>query len=143
MSQESITTQKIEEALASFQGDPFVFMEEVYGLTPQPILHRYAPMLQHLMTTPAKYFNLEASLFHGEMFGTFITGKHMTWQQTLLLVAVKRAINDTPENPFPRQISVCSGKGTGKTKAVSDLILWFMFSFPLCRVMATAPTGDQ
>lgn len=133
----------IEEALSQFQGDPFVFLEEVWGLTPQPIKQRYAPMLEHLITTPAKYFNLEVSLFHDDMFGEFNPKKHLTWQQTLLLIAVKRAINDSPTNPFPRQISVCSGKGTGKSFLVSGIILWFMFSFPLCRVMATAPTGDQ
>jgi hypothetical protein len=77
------------------------------------------------------------------MFGEFKNGKHLTWQQTLLLIAVKRAINDSPEQPFPRRISVCSGKGTGKSEAVSQIMLWFMFSFPMSIVMATAPTGDQ
>lgn len=134
-----INIDAIQEALQSFQGDPFVYFEEVWGLTPQPILHRYKSALEHLLITPAKYFNMEASLFSNEMFGTFDPKKHLTWQQTLLLIAVKRAINDT----LPRQISVCSGKGTGKTFLVGGIILWFMFSFPLCRVMATAPTGDQ
>lgn len=137
--QESFDISAIEEALGEFQGDPFVYFEEVWGVTPQPILHRYAPLLEHLMNTPAKYFNMEASLFTNDMFGEFDSKKHLTWQQTLLLIAVKRAINDT----LPRQISVCSGKGTGKTFLVAGIMLWFMFAFPLCRVMATAPTGDQ
>ena len=141
--QQEINLDVITEALSEFQGDPFVFFEEVWGLTPQPIKHKYLPMLEHLMTTPAKYFNLEVSLFTNGMFGEFKPNKHLTWQQTLLLIAVKRAINDSPENPFPRQISVCSGKGTGKTFLVGGIILWFMFAFPLCRVMTTAPTGDQ
>lgn len=136
---ETINLNIIEEALLQFQGDPFVFFEEVWGLTPQPIKRRYVPMLEHLLTTPAKYFNMEVALFTNEMFGEFDTKKHLTWQQTLLLIAVKRAINNT----LPRQISVCSGKGTGKTFLVGGIMLWFMFSFPLCRVMATAPTGDQ
>jgi phage terminase large subunit len=121
MTQE-ININSITEALVQFQGDPFVFLEEVWGLTPQPIKHRYAPMLQHLMTTPAKYFNLEASLFTNDMFGEFKQGKHLTWQQTLLLIAVKRAINDCPEQPFPRQISVCSGKGTGKDIDLNETV---------------------
>ena len=136
---EELNLNIIEEALATFQGDPFVFFEEVWGLTPQPIKQRYVPMLEHLLTTPAKYFNMEVTLFSDEMFGEFDGKKHLTWQQTLLLIAVKRAINDT----LPRQISVCSGKGTGKTFLVGGIMLWFMFAFPLCRVMATAPTGDQ
>lgn len=139
MQQESINLDLIEQALSEFQGDPFIFFEEAWGLTPQPIKQRYVPLLEHLLTTPAKYFNAEAALFHPDMFGDFDSKKHLTWQQTLLLIAVKRAINDT----LPRQISVCSGKGTGKTFLVSGIMLWFMFAFPLCRVMATAPTGDQ
>lgn len=140
---EEINLDTIVEALSTFQGDPFIYFEEAWGLTPQPIKQRYVPLLQHLITTPAKYFNMEASLFNPDMFGEFDSKKHLTWQQTLLLIAVKRAINSTPQNPFPRQISVCSGKGTGKTFLVSGIMLWFMFAFPLCRVMATAPTGDQ
>lgn len=141
--QETLDLDLIQEALSTFQGDPFIFFEETWGLTPQPIKKRFVPLLQHLMNTPAKYFNMEVALFHPDMFGEFDPKKHLTWQQTILLVAVKRAINDCPENPFPRQISVCSGKGTGKTFLVSGIMLWFMFAFPLCRVMATAPTGDQ
>lgn len=118
MQKQEINTETIEAALMAFQGDPFVFFEEAWGLTPQPIKHRYLPMLEHLMTTPAKYFNLEVSLFHADMFGPFDPNKHLTWQQTLLLIAVKRAINDT----LPRQISVCSGKGTGKLLGVSEVV---------------------
>ena len=118
MLKEEINLDVIEQALQEFQGDPFVFFEEAWGLTPQPIKHRYLPMLEHLMTTPAKYFNLEVTLFTSEMFGEFDFKKHLTWQQTLLLIAVKRAINDT----LPRQISVCSGKGTGKLLGVSETV---------------------
>ncbi len=137
--EQELNLDSIIEALATFQGDPFIYFEEAWGLTPQPIKQRYVPMLEHLITTPAKYFNLEASLFNPDMFGEFDSKKHLTWQQTLLLIAVKRAINNT----LPRQISVCSGKGTGKTFLVSGIMLWFLFAFPLGRVMATAPTGDQ
>ena len=140
---QEINIDLIKAALQEFQGDPFVFFKEAWGLTPQPIKKRYVLMLEHLMSTPARYFNMEAALFHPDMFGEFDNKKHLTWQQTLLLIAVKRAINSTLENPFPREISVCSGKGTGKSFLVSGIMLWFMFSFPLCRVMATAPTGDQ
>lgn len=114
----TLSLDVIEEALQQFQGDPFIFFEEVWGLTPQPIKQRYVPMLEHLLNTPAKYFNLEVALFHPDMFGEFDPKKHLTWQQTLLLIAVKRAINDT----LPRQISVCSGKGTGKLLGVSETV---------------------
>jgi hypothetical protein len=126
------------EAFKSFQGDPFVFLEEVWGLTPQPILNRYKPMLEHLFTTPAKYFNLEASLFCGSMFGEYDKKCHITWQQTLLVIAVYRAVNGT----LPWKIAIKSGRGTGKSFIVGRLGVWFLYSFSLCRVMATAPTSE-
>ena len=139
---EKLTPEQQQEYLtslfASFQGDPFVALEEIWGLTPQPILHRYAPMLEHLYTTPAKYFNLEVSLFSGAMFGEFVKGKHITWQQTMLVIAVYRAVNKT----LPWKISIKSGRGSGKSNIVAKLMLWFLYSFPLCRVMATAPTSE-
>lgn len=140
--QEQLTPEQqqeyLVEAFKSFQSNPFVFLEEVWGLTPQPILHRYKEQLERLYTTPAQYFNLEASLFSSSMFGTFENGKHITWQQTLLVVAVYRAVNGT----LPWKISIKSGRGSGKSNIVAKLALWFLYSFSLSRVMATAPNSD-
>jgi len=139
---EKLTPEQQQEYLTSlfqsFQGDPFTFLEEVWGLTPQPILHRYKSMMEHLYTTPAKYFNMEVSLFSSSMFGEFEKGKHITWQQTLLVIAVYRAVNLT----LPWKISIKSGRGSGKSNIVAKLMLWFLYSFALCRVMATAPTSE-
>jgi hypothetical protein len=142
MQDEKLTPQQqqefLVEAFSSFQGDPFVFLEEVWGLTPQPILHKYKGLMEHLYTTPAQYFNMEVALFSGAMFGEFVKGKHMTWQQTMLVIAVYRAVNGT----LPWKISIKSGRGSGKSHIVAKLSLWFLYAFPLCRVMATAPNSD-
>jgi len=126
------------EAFKSFQGNPFAFLEEVWGLTPQPILERYRSQLERLYTTPAQYFNLEALLFHPGMFGEYDKSCHITWQQMLLVVAVYRAVNGT----LPWKIAVKSGRGTGKSFIVGRLGLWFLYCFALCRVMATAPNSE-
>lgn len=140
--QEKLTPEQQQEYLTklfqTFQTNPFVFIEEVWGLTPQPVLNRYKEQITRLFTTPAQYFNLEASLITSSMFGPYEKSKHLTWQQVLLVIAVYRAINNT----LPRRISIKSGRGTGKSFCVAKLALWFLYSFPLSRVMATAPTSE-
>jgi hypothetical protein len=69
----------------------------------------------------------------------FIKGKHITWQQHDLLLAVEQAL----AGKAPRRISVESGHGTGKSTTLSWLILWFLFCFPDAQVPCTAPTSDQ
>jgi hypothetical protein len=70
--------------------------------------------------------------------GTYEKDKNITWQQTLFVIAIYRAINGT----LPRKISIKSGRGTGKSFIVAKMGLWFLYSFPLSRVMATAPTSE-
>jgi len=41
------------------------------------------------------------------------------------------------------RVSVKSGQGVGKTSVQAVVILWFLASFPMSRVVATAPTRQQ
>jgi len=122
MINENLTVEEqvnfLTEAFKLFQGNPFAFLEEVWGLTPQPILERYVPQLERLYTTPAQYFNLEASLFYPGMFGEYDKNNHITWQQMLLVVAVYRAVNGT----LPWKIAVKSGRGTGKAQHLYEIV---------------------
>jgi hypothetical protein len=69
----------------------------------------------------------------------FVKGKHLSWQQYCMLVAVEDALmSDAPD-----MISVCSGVGIGKTTTMAWLLLWHLFCFRNCKVGCTAPTGDQ
>lgn len=69
----------------------------------------------------------------------FIKGKHITWQQEDLLLAVENAISGNK----PTRITVKSGHGTGKTSTIAWLILWYLFCFKDSQIPCTAPTADQ
>jgi phage terminase large subunit len=45
--------------------------------------------------------------------------------------------------PKSKRIAIRSGNGVGKTALESWIILWFMYSFPNCRIPCTAPTNHQ
>lgn len=69
----------------------------------------------------------------------FEKGKHMTFQQHDLLLAVERAV----QGKGLMRISVESGHGTGKTCALAWLILWFLWTRKDSQIPCTAPTSDQ
>jgi len=45
--------------------------------------------------------------------------------------------------PHAHNIAIKSGHGTGKTALMSWIVLWYMFTRPLCRIPITAPTMHQ
>lgn len=69
----------------------------------------------------------------------FEKGKHITWQQWLILLSVEKAVHKHAS----RTISIASGRGIGKSATVSWIMLWFLFSYPDCRIPATAPNAQQ
>ena len=69
----------------------------------------------------------------------FIRGRHLTWQQYDILLAVEKALNGLG----PRKISISSGHGIGKSSACAMLMEWFLFCFKDAQVAATAPSSDQ
>ena len=69
----------------------------------------------------------------------FVKGKHLSWQQHDILLAVEAALRDEA----PRRISVASGHGIGKSSVLSWLLLWYLFCYKDAQVGCTAPTTDQ
>ena len=68
----------------------------------------------------------------------FIKGKHLTWQQHDILLAVEEALKGGK-----KRISVRSGHGIGKSTTLAMLILWYLFCYKDAQVPCTAPTSDQ
>lgn len=128
------------DTLEMFQDNPFTFIEEAWGLTAQPPHLEYRDYILKLYTIPYHEWSDYVSTITAKMFQPFQNGKHITWQQSLLLIAVQRAIT---EADFPKLIAVKAGRGTGKSNVLSMLILWYLFSFPLSKIPCTAPTADQ
>jgi phage terminase large subunit len=110
---------KIVKLLEEYQSSPFRFFEDAYGLTPQKPKQHAQKRMQFLFLCPASMFNDLASTFALDDFEEFEKGKEITWQQTILLIAIQRAYT---EKDFPKKIAVKSGRGTGKAVALGTLI---------------------
>lgn len=127
------------EVMARFQQSPFAWIEEALGEVPQPIKPEFREHVLKLYVIPAHEFSAYAKTIHEYMFEPFEKGKHLTWQQSLVCVAVMRAVNGT----LPFQIAIKAGRGTGKSSIMARLLLWFLFSYPESKIPCTAPTADQ
>lgn len=69
----------------------------------------------------------------------FVKGKHMSWQQHDILLAVENAVKGNAK----KRISIRSGHGIGKTSVLSWIILWYLFTHKQAQVPCTAPTSYQ
>ena len=113
----------------TFQKSPIFFIKKMWGLTPQPLKPAYKEI--------AKITPLDQ--FEADWFEPFEKGKHITWQQYVILLAVMKAL----ANKAPRRITVASGHGIGKSATMSWLLLWYLFCFKDAQIPCTAPTSEQ
>lgn len=94
---------------------PIFFIEKMWSLTPQPLI-------------------CDKAHEHGFLcYGEFHHGKHITWQQTLVLRAIEAG---------KKRISVRSGNGIGKDAMLAWLIHWYLFCHFQAQVGCTAPSAD-
>lgn len=115
------------------------FIKVVWGLVPQPILPEYKQKFKEGLSLKGKDWDKFVSQITKEWFDTFEEGKHITWQQSLILFGVDKAIR----GDIPFKISIVSGHGIGKSMILSLLILWFMFVHPECQIACTSPGKEQ
>ncbi len=101
------------------------FIEDMWGLKPQPLKEEHP--------------DADLEDYKAEWFGEFERGEHITWQEWIIIQAVKEALNDGA----PKRISIASGHGIGKDATLSWLILWYLFCYKDAQVPCTAPTGEQ
>lgn len=112
-----------------FRRDPLAFIEKMWGLVPQPVKPQFETLVK----------SVPLSEFSPEWFMPFEKGKHLTWQQWVFFLAIKRAL----EGKAPKRISIRSGHGIGKTGALAMFIHWFLFCFKDAQIPCTAPTSEQ
>lgn len=128
-----------QEAFKQMQGSPLIFVKQIWGLTPQPLKPQYLARFEVglLLTGPAwSAFCVGVKPY---WFEDYIEGKHLTWQQALVLWGIEKALL----GQAPSRISIVSGHGIGKSAIFSILILWFLFVKYESQVACTAPTADQ
>jgi hypothetical protein len=127
------TLAKDKELMRRFQKSPTYFVRRMWGLVPQPVKPECFDEVKALVASG----NLKG--IKKSHFSPFEKGKHITWQQWLLLVAVELAIRGKGK----RRISVRSGHGVGKSCTMSWIILWALFCHKDAQVPCTAPTSSQ
>ena len=119
--------------VAKWRKSPTDFIADMWGLVPQIVKPEYKTVVDSLIAI-GQWDGIKA-----EMFGVFIKGKHITWQQWVILLAVERALQGKAQ----KRISVKAGHGIGKSFLLSAIILWFLFCWKDAQVPCTAPTSDQ
>lgn len=98
--------------------------------------------LQFIKTSRAsiRYFILKMWGLTPQVKGKpFIKGKHYTWQQNEILLAIEAAVTGRK----PNRISGKSGHGIGKSTVMAWAILWFLFCWKDAQVPCTAPSTEQ
>lgn len=106
---------------------PSVWVEDIFGLKPQPLKEGYVVGI-----------NTDLQSVQANWFMPFEKGKHITWQQWVVLLAVERGLLGGK-----RFISVSSGHGTGKSATMALLLLWFLMNYENSQIPCTAPTAQQ
>lgn len=121
------------ELYVKFQASPIFFIEKMWELKPQPVRKEFEITVQAFIDAE-NWQEIKA-----DWFEPFIKGKHVTWQQWLILLQVEKALKGEAK----KRISVVSGHGTGKSCTLSWLIIWYLFCFKDAQVPCTAPSAEQ
>ena len=135
-------TQKITpqtELIAMMQDDIFLFFYEAWGLRPQKAKPHAKFLMQELFVCSQKRFEEIALQLKLDDFEPFVKGEHLTWQQTVILIAYYRGY----KGELPRRMAILTGKGLGKSRITSMIIYHFLYINPKPIISVTAPTEDQ
>lgn len=127
------------EAFAEMAASPLIFARQMWGLEPQPIKEQYADIYIAGLATRGEQWTAFCESVKPYWFGEYVDGKHLTYQQTLVLYGIEKALR----GEAPSRLSAVSGHGIGKSATLAIVILWFLFVKQDSQVACTAPTADQ
>lgn len=132
-----------------------LFIKDMWHLLPQPVKPEYQAQWEEVcLSTGPNWLRLKETVT-AEWFGdghvcedgawewewyVFEKGKHISWQQVLILMSIEKAIGD---KRLSRHITIESGHGIGKSATVTWIVLWFLYCFFMSQVPVTAPTSNQ
>lgn len=143
--------QEEREIYLKLAKSSLLFVEKMFGLTPQPCKPEYKYQLEHILSLNYEDWEETKGLITADWFGDydevnhrytwydFQKGKHITWQQFLIMTSYDKALNKQGLS----KISITSGHGIGKSSSISWLILHFLFGRYDAQVPCTAPTATQ
>lgn len=145
--------KEAQETIGRYRQHIILFVYEMWGLSPQPPKPEFRQQFLKMIKSEGDEWLKLRKTVNANWFGDcvneetgewnwykFQKGKHITWQQTLILLGIEKAVAD---NGVPRRLSVVSGHGIGKSATISWFIIWFLFCFDHSQVPVTAPTSHQ
>lgn len=138
MSNKPVDTEELAVYLA-LRASSLYFVEIMWKLRPQPIKKEKEVEFNAMISLKGEYWEGAKLLIKADWFEPFVRGKHITWQQHLILLSVDKAMRGDAS----QKISIASGHGIGKSGCMSWIILWFLFCYDESQVPCTAPTADQ
>src|ERR1035437_7203505 len=115
------------------------FIKQVWGLVPQSLKPDYADRFKLGLCLTGKAWDRFCASVKVDWFEPYREGVHLTWQQSLALYGVDKALR----KECSERISIVSGHGIGKSMMLSVLILWFLFVHPDCQIGCTSPGREQ
>lgn len=121
------------------QASPLYFISFTWNLVPQPLLPQYEARFKIGLLLKGKEWDKFCSSIRPSWFAPYDDGKHITWQQTLALYGIEKALR----GEVPSRISIVSGHGIGKSTLLAWLICWFLFVRVLSQVACTSPSKEQ
>jgi hypothetical protein len=121
------------DRIEEYKLSPFPFIADMWNLTPQPIKPEFKERF-NVYYEDKRYNDITK-----DFFKPFIEGRHLTWQQFLIIKAIENAV----QGKGKRRISVRSGHGIGKTTTMSWMLLWYLFCHFEAQIPVTAPSQTQ
>lgn len=118
---------------------PIYFVQKIWKLIPQNPKPEFTTQWKLGLLSTGKDWDNFCKLVRPFWFEDYVANRHITWQQTLVLHGVEKAMR---KQCTPR-ISIVSGHGIGKSTLTSWLILWFLFVNQFSQVAATSPGAEQ
>jgi hypothetical protein len=158
---QDVKTSDIGAKLAMHRKSILLFIYDQWGLKPQPCKPEYRDKWAEVRRATgstweemknevtADWFGdqeWESTEFKGKKIEVkrwkwhkFVKGEHISWQQTLILLGIEKGV----AGDNPKQITIRSGHGIGKSATVSWIVLWFLWCHFQAQVPVTAPTASQ
>lgn len=115
------------------------FIKIMWHLVPQPVKQEYKVRFDLGLKLTGKDWDKFCKQVRPNWFEEYRDSLHITWQQSLILYGVDKAVR----GECVSRISVVSGHGVGKSALLSWLILWFLYVHPDSQVACTSPGAEQ
>lgn len=128
-----------EQEIIRWRRSSVYFIRQIWGLVPQPVKREYQAQFTLGLLLRGKAWDNFCLMVKPTWFEEYREGHHITWQQSLVLYGIDKAL----KGDCPFRISIVSGHGIGKSTLLSWVILWFLYARQDSQIPCTAPTQSS